>query len=54
MEETIKKDFLFGLTAQKHSLGHIVPPKQEKEFWLTSGVTNLKKHQGSKPPTCWR
>jgi hypothetical protein len=44
MEETIKKDFLFGLTAHKHSLGHIVPPKQEAYI----GCYKLKEASGVK------
>jgi hypothetical protein len=34
---------LFGFTAHQHILGHMVL-KEERGFWLTLGVTNLKQH----------
>jgi hypothetical protein len=34
--------------AHQNKLGHMAP-KQKRLFWLTSGVTNFKQHQGSKP-----
>jgi hypothetical protein len=33
---------------EEHNLGHMVP-KQERRFWQTLGVTNLKQYQESKP-----
>jgi hypothetical protein len=39
--------YLFGLTTYQHSIGHMTP-KQERQFWLTSCVTNFKATQGVK------
>jgi hypothetical protein len=40
---------LFDFTAHQYNLGQKAP-KQERWFWLTSGVTNLKQPKGTKPP----